>query len=388
MRALATLLAASAVLLLPGCSGCNEQQILPEDPIGTDDTPPDPHDIGSWLSMRKMPDGKPAIAYYDRTSGALAFAIGTVSGSDVTWATEEVDSYPDENGLNPGDSGKYASMVISPDGIVWVGYQDSTNGTLKYAERTPDGTWTTGLADVGGGSRSDAGYWASIALDASKNPVIAHYDNGQGTLRLARWNGASFTGAVLYEGEEYVPTDGSDTVAGDAGEYARILISSDGTEHIAFYDRAYGALRLATGGSSGYTFEIVDDSADVGQWPDLLESAGSVAIAYQDVTNEDLKLATGSPGAWTTEVLDAGATVGADAAIFAGSDGKPQVFYFDGVNNDMKLARRSGDAWTSELVTGTGVASGYHNETIDSGGTRYVACYDYTNRTIWFSALP
>ena len=392
MRAAVLLVVVFGTLLLEGCQSCTK--VMPEEevgPIGTD-TPPTPHDIGAWLSMKVTPDNRPAVAYYDRTSDALGFAIGTIAADgSVEWATEEVDSYPDENGLNPGDAGKYASMAIAADGTVWVAYQDTSNGSLKYAKRDKAGVWTDGLADAGGGPTPDAGYWASLALDSTGAPVVAHYDHGQGTLRVARWNGTAFTGAVAYTGTDYTPTDTAvEAVDGDAGEYARLVIAEDGTEYIAFYDRAWGALRLASGNASGYGVEIVDDTADVGQWPDMLVSGANVTIAYQDITNQDLKLAQGRPGsAWTLETLDAGDHVGADTALYVnGSD--PAVLYFDGANNDMKFVRKSGGAWAAETVVGAGLATGYHNETVTIEGVRYVACYDYTatNRTIWFSALP
>ncbi|MDP2312344.1 MAG: hypothetical protein Q8P41_05520 [Pseudomonadota bacterium] len=375
--------------VLPGCNGCTKEP-PPDDPgpIG-DDTPKDPHDVGSWLSMRAMPDGRPAVAFYDRTSGALAFAIGTVTDGSVTWAIEEVDSYPDENGLNPGDSGKYASMAIGSDGVAWVLYQDTSNGVLKYATRDTAGVWTIGNADTGGGPNYDSGYWASVALDPSGNPVAAHYDAAKGALRVARWNGTAFTAAAVYEGTDYTSTDTAvDSVSGNAGEYARIAIAADGTEYIAFYDRAWGALRLASGNVGGYSFELVDDTADVGQWPDLLVDGANLSIAYHDVTNQDLKLAQGrANGAWNVETVDSGDHVGADTAIYAnGSD--PGIVYFDGANNDMKVARKSGSAWALETVGSTGSAVGYHNETVTLGGAQYVASYDYTARTIWFSALP
>lgn len=386
MRAFALPLLALAAL--QGCNGCGSDQGIIPDPSVTDPVE-EAHDVGSWLSMGAMPDGRPAVAYYDRDSDALGFAIGTVTEDGATWASEKVDSYPDDNGLNPGDAGKYASMAIAADGVVWIAYQDSSNSYLKYAKRDTAGAWTTGVADVGGGSSSDAGYWATIALDPSGNPVAAHFDANQGTLRVTRWNGTAFTGGVAYQGTEYVPTDtATEAAPAAAGEYANIAIRSDGTEYIAFYDRAWGALRLATGGASGYTVEVVDDAGDVGQWPDILFDGTDTQIAYQDVTNQDLKLASGRPGGtWTTEIVDSGDHVGADSAIYAyGSD--PAIFYFDGANNDMKLARKSGGTWVLETVAGSTGALGYHNETVEIGGARYVACYDYTARGIWFSALP
>jgi hypothetical protein len=384
MRApLFTLGAFVTALVLQGCEGCNDNQIDPK----LDEEDVFTNDIGSWLSMALTPEGKPAIAYYDRTMGALGYAVGTVdSAGKVTWAREEVDSYPDDNGLNPGDAGRYASMKIAASGQVWIAYQDVSNGTLKYAHKG-DGVWEIGVADIGGGAKTDAGYWASLALDSAGNPVIAHFDQGKGNLRVARWNGTTFAGAIAAEGAEHTPDTGGETTPATVGEYANLTIASDGTEYIAYYDRAAGALMLASGKSGTYDTEVVDDSGDVGQWPSLVIDGVDTWIAYQDVGKQDLRVASGHPGSWDIEVVDEGDHIGADAALFV-DDAKPGVIYFDGFQNNMKLARSSGSSWTTEKLAGDAGAVGFHNETVKIGTTRYVACYDYTARSVFFATLP
>lgn len=384
MRApLLTVGALLTILALEGCEGCNDNQVAPK----TDEAPAFTNDVGSWLSMAVTPEGKPAIAYYDRTMGALGYAVGTIDkDGQVSWAREEVDSYPDENGLNPGDAGRYASMKITASGQVWIAYQDVGNGTLKYAHKG-DGVWDVGVADIGGGAKSDAGYWASLALDASDNPVVAHFDKGKGNLRVARWSGSAFAGAVVAEGEPRTPDTGGTEIPAAVGEYANLVIGSDGTEYIAYYDRAQGSLMLASGKGGTFDTEVVDASGDVGQWPAMLLDGGDLWIAYQDVANQDLRMAHGGSGGWSTELVDSGDHIGADAALFV-DGGKTGIVYFDGFQNDMKLARNTGDAWTAEKLTGDQGALGFHNETVKIGDVRYVACYDFTARSVFFAALP
>lgn len=387
MRLAALFIVSSGLLALQGCEGCTENNLT--DGSG-DEEKAFSNDAGSWLSMAVTPDAKPAVAYYDRTMDALGYAVGTVAtDGTVSWTREEVDSYPDDNGLNPGDQGKYASMAIAGDGQVWIGYQDTSNGTLKFAHKG-DGTWETGLADAGGGPSADAGYWASLAFDKGGAPIIAHFDNSKGNLRVARWGGSSFTGAVAAEGESFDPPDTAadpSLVDAQVGEYAKLYVGSDGTEYIAYYDRAYGALRLATGTGGSYTLTTVDDSGDVGQWPSIAMDGSTLWIAYQDVGNQDLKVAYGTPGDFTTETVDVGDHAGADSAIFVDS-GAVGILYFDGFNNDMKLARRRDGAWTTETVAGDQGALGYHNESVRIGDARYAGCYDFTARNVFFSALP
>jgi|AMFO01.1.fsa_nt_gi hypothetical protein len=365
----------------PGCGSCSDSNIVTPGQNTDSATPAFDHDWGSWLSAAVNPDGQPAVAYYDRTQGALGYAVGTIADDGtVTWTHEEVDGYPDDQGLDSGDRGQYASMAIATDGTVWISYYDKTNKALRYARRNTDGSWDTGLADTGGGAQPNAGEWTSLALDASGNPVVAHYDAGMGQLRVAHWDGSSFSGEVVDEGTDYTPADTGATVSANVGQYARLRIS-DGVEYIAYYDAAAGDLKLAHGTSGAYTVETVASDGDVGQWPDMLIDGGTVEIAYQDVGNQDLDYAVGTPGSWNVSVVDDGDHVGADTALFMNGT-YPAIVYFDGHDNNMKLARFDGQSWADDTVAGTDTALGFHNEVVTANGHHYAICYDYTDRGI------
>jgi hypothetical protein len=390
MRARALVgIAFAAPTVLQACEGCQETTVTPVQGAGDPEAWSD--DIGSWLSMAVSPDNQPAIAYYNRTQDALGYAVGTLGGDgSVTWVHEQVDSYPDENGLNPGDAGRYASLAFAGDGTPWIAYKDSSLGNLKYAHKV-DGAWKVGVADTSSKpGAADMGYWASLAIDSSGNPLIAHHDEAEGTLRVARWNGSAFAAAVVDEGQDFVPTDGTDPIPADVGEYAKLLVAGDGTEYIAYYDRAFGALRLARGAGGTFTTELVDGGAgtaatDVGQWPSMLLDGSTLHITYHDAKEQDLEHAYGAPGGFTLETIDDRAFVGADSALF--KDGGLGVLYQDATNNDVLVARQRDGAWALETVAGSEAALGFHNETVAIDGKRYAASYDFTNRTAWFAAL-
>ncbi len=373
-------------------AGCrSENNIITKDPDGGEDggdgsgevEEPFTNDWGQWLSLGVMSDGRPAAAYYDVTAGAAGFAIATVNADgSVSWDHEEPDGYPDAAGADPGDRGRYTSMAIGADGTVWMAYRDNGAKNLRYARRTPTGAWSNGVADVGGGTSSDCGMFSSIALDGSGNPVIAHYDLAEGTLRVARWSGSAFSGSVVDEG--VAPTDVEGAVA-DVGQFPRLLISNN-VEYISYFDVANGDLKLANGAGGSFTTEIVDASGNVGAWSDMKIQDGTIHLAYHDVGNEDLKYATGAPGGWTIEVVDNGQTVGADTALVMGGT-SPQILYHDGRNNDLRVAWRGSDAWSSDRVTGEQGALGFHNEVVSTSGVNWVGSYDYTARTLWFSKL-
>ena len=133
-------------LLWAGCS-CSDTNFTP-----LDNFPELENDHGSWLSMDTSPDGRIVVAFYDRSKGGLGFAIGKVlDDGTVGWRYEEVDGYPDADGLNPGDRGTFASMKVAPNGDVWVAYHDVSNGGLRVAQRTAGGWLEPELVDAGAG---------------------------------------------------------------------------------------------------------------------------------------------------------------------------------------------------------------------------------------------
>jgi hypothetical protein len=384
----------AGTLFVAGCQ-CNN------DPVTDDTSPPDAPpeaDRGQWLSMGVLADGSPVASYYDREKDALGVAFGSIDAGAATWRYEEVDGFQDASGIDTGDRGMYSSLAVAPGDVIWVVYYDAGNGNLRYARRhnsasgrnvEPGGVWTTGVADTGGGSRPDAGLWASMALDADGKPVVAHYDAGKQQLRVVRWDGESWGSQVVIEGQEYNPGDSGDpTKPADIGKFADLAIAADGTEYIAYYDDAWSRLMLAVGGAGGFEQYVVAESADVGQWPSLLVTDdGTVHIAYHDVANQDLAYAFGTPGSFTHGRVDEGELVGADTEIFMNGD-LLSILYFDGYNNDMKLATLANGTWTTATLAGDdGTGLGYHNELIVSNGTYFAGCYDYTNRSIWLGAI-
>jgi hypothetical protein len=144
------------------------------------------------------------------------------------------------------------------------------------------------------------------------------------------------------------------------------------------------------GGAGGYTTEVVDAGGEgggnVGQWTDIVVEGSSVHISYHDVTNQDLKYAVGAPGSWALTTVDSGDHVGADTALFL-QNGSPSIVYFDGRNNDAKVAWLASDVWQNRTVNDIPGALGFHNEVLSTNGRNYVACYDYTRRTVWFDTL-
>lgn len=366
--------------LLAGCQ-CHDNEFVA---VGA--PAPLENDFGSWLSMDAAPDGNLAVTYYDKTRGAIGFAVGKPQDSgEVWWYHEEVDGYPDAQGLNPGDRGKFTSMKVDQQtGDVWASYYDVTNGALRVAHRT-QGKWEEPVvADAGSGLHPDVGLWTSLALDADGHPVVAHHDADAGTLRISRFDGTAWTSAVAWTGQPY--TDENGTRPAKVGEFARLLIDGN-TEYIVFYDRGQQTLDLLEGFAGNYAHTTVYSDVDVGQWPSIAVSDGTVYIAFQDVAHQDLMLATReSGGAFSVQTVDDGDYRGADTEVFV-HEGTVEIVYFDGHENDMMLARQDGSGWILERLGGAGIAVGYHNEVVHTPHGWWVASYDFTDRDIFARPL-
>ncbi len=363
---------AAPALVTAGCS-CNQDYAFPE-PLAIQFAEPPP-DFGSYLSFGTAPDGRRiTMAYYDRVTTGLGFATGTPqSDGTIAWLHERVDGYPEDDGLDRGDRGRYASHVVAEDGTVWIAYQDSDNGTLKVARRLGPNQWESEMVDPGVGLvASGAGHWTSIGL-LHGQPIVAHYDAEGEVLRISRRGDSGWSSETAYDG-------------GDVGRYADLLVH-DGTVYVAFYNATNGNLELIEGTPGSWSHSEIDTPGDVGQWPDLLADGEDLWVAYHHVGDQDLRLARRTGGSWSIDVIDAGPYRGADTALFL-HEGRPQIVYFDGENANMMFASQRDDgSWELRVLGGNTAAVGFYNEVALVGGRIYAGSYDHTHRTLYTTEI-
>ncbi len=311
-------------------------------------------------------------------------------GDALSWTTEQVDGYPDNQGLDPGIRGEFCSMKITPAGQVWISYYDRNNGALRVSHRPSGSGWgEPELVDPGSGMVPNTGMFTSLALDEASNPVIAYHDENKGTLQVAHHDGTAWTVETAHTGEAFSGVDEAGEpleLEADVGEFANLYIDGN-TEYIAFYDRAHGDLHLLEGFAGSYTHTVVSTEGDVGQWPNIWTDGSTLLIAAHDVGNQDLVLFTRTGGgSFTKQIVDSGEYRGADSDVFM-KDGQAAVVYFDGHENNMMLATTDGSAWTLETLAGDDGALGFFNESVMVNDAIWVASYDYTNRQIWAKQL-
>jgi MYXO-CTERM domain-containing protein len=318
-------------------------------------------DVGRYTSIATSSTNEPIIAYYDKTHGALKFAIFGA----IRWHTYVVDSgtgVPDAGG---DDIGKWASMTVGPDGMpaiaysAWVEKGDSgePESQLRWAQATvpnptspsdwqitvvdkrlasdsgapatdmgaPDMAMGPDMADADAGAPpmmtepllpEGIALMASAARKADGSPGIAYYDRTRGNLRLVEWNASTnaWNPPVILDGED---ADGNDL--GDVGLYDSLTYDEEGTAHISYENASLDhlfyintATKMPEVVDDGYhpADEQTQDGIDspvwhlVGDSSSIRRLSGKLMIAYQDSTVLMLRVAVkGDDGKWQKQYV-------------------------------------------------------------------------------------
>ena len=149
---------------------------------------------GLFASLVALPDGRLAIAYYDREQRALMLAIETAAGSSAFDATA-LDAGPG------GDRGLWASAAVDAGGTIHVAYQDAQGDRLMYT------TWNGAPGSpevVDDGARPGdrphrVGAAAAIAL-VDGAPAIAYQDGLDADVYVATRAGAAWSTLAVATG--------------------------------------------------------------------------------------------------------------------------------------------------------------------------------------------
>ena len=263
--------------------------------------------------------------------------------------------------VNPG-IGEYTSAALDATGKPHIAYYDSIGRRLKLASF--DGaSWTVSVIDANVGT----GKFASLGIKPNGRKVIAYYDEARGRLKLAtEGTGSTWTLDIIDE-------------SANVGQYASLALRSDGYPIIAYYDETNKKLKLATMSASGTQIEVVDDSSDVGQYASLaLGSMDNPRIAYTDVTAGTLKLASWSGASWQFETVDSANGGASHSSLALKSDGNPAIAYHNGGTLDLKYAEKVGGTWQVTTVSSAGDVGKYASLSFDASNRPHVCYYDST----------
>lgn len=385
MRAtLSTLLGATLALSAsfgPGCAGCNEPVDEPDlTPAPDDDDTEAPQfDRGYYLDMALDSEGRPWLAYREAERGILQVARGAGDPAvfDTVW---DVDGVPDTSGPIPSggfQGGYYASIAIDSNNAPHVAHWNQEDGGLRYATLVGD-AWEAEDVEEG-----EVGQFTDIVL-VDGEPLISYYDYGSGALKVARKSSTGWQDEVVDAGDVGPDAEAAELDAPDVGLYTNLYVDGSGTVWLAYYDRANGDLKIASGGFGNWSIVgSYGSEVDVGAWPTLTSDGSGVFVAFQNLTSQTLWWASVG-GTISAEVVDEGAFTGADSSI-VWQDGNAVIMYQDSQNNDAKLAVQDGaGGWTLSTHMADG-AVGFHNSlAVDSSGRLAWSCFDHTRTDFVF----
>jgi len=365
----------------PGCAGCGEP--IDDGPDLTpapddDDTEAPQYNRGYYLDMALDSEDRPWLAFREAEFGYLQVARGTGDPAvfDTVW---DVDGQPDTSGPIPSggfQGGYYASIAIDDSNAPHVAHWNQEDGGLRYATLVGD-TWEAEDVETG-----EVGQFTDIIL-VDNLPFISYYDYGSGALRVARKTSTGWQSEEVDAGDVGADAVEAGLEAPDVGLYTNLFEDASGQIWLAYYDRANGDLKVARGGFGSWSVvATLGAGEDTGAWPTLTEGGGEVYVAFQNLTTHNLWW--GELSSVSAEAIDEGTFTGADSSI-VWVDGNAVIVYQDSQNNDAKIAIQDGaGGWTLSTHMADG-AVGFHNSVeVDSGGRLNWACFDHTRTDFVF----
>jgi uncharacterized repeat protein (TIGR01451 family) len=273
-----------------------------------------------------------------------------------TWQTEP---------LGGKNAGWYASIAVDAADGIHVSYYDIQNKDLKYA-RWIGSSWVIETVDNAG----DVGGWTSIALDSSGRPHISYYDFTNRCLKYARWTDSSWVIQTV-------------DPAWEVGKFSSLALDSNDRAHIAYWDERNNHLKYARWTGARWEIERVDTIGDVGKFCSLaLDGNDRAHISYYG--NWHLKYAKRASGGWIKEsIIRADISYGTSIAL--DRQGRPHIAYFDLRNADLMYAQWASSSWDIETIDSEGSVGWQPSIAVDNKGRARISYYDLTNSKVKYA---
>ena len=338
-------------------------------------------------------------AYFPRRismTAAMAVALAAVFLSTGTTEAANSITSPD----TAGDVGGWTSLALdgSPTHNPVVSYTDFMHGKLKVLHCDDPNCSGDESANISSPDTSGhwVGWYTSLVLDGSGNPVVSYYDGGYGDLRVLHCDDPKCSG------DESANITSPDT-GGDVGWYTSLALDGSPTHNpvVSYYDSSNKDLKVLhcddpkCSGDESANISSPDTSGHwVGQFTSLvLDGSGNPVVSYKDVTNgvkvlhcDDPKC-SGDESANITSPDTSGGEFWYTSLVLDGSPTHNPVvsYYHRWPNYDLKVLhcddpKCSGDesANISSPDTGGNVGA-YTSLALDGSGYPVVSYWDGTN---------
>ena len=268
------------------------------------------------------PQGRPNVAYHDHQADNFDQALG-----DLTYALRDGSQWAIAAAEDDGHDGWDSTIAIGADGVVRAAGVDPaqfnrTDGVEYYELR--DGTWT--ITAIGSGPIQYE-FNVSLAVSPDGLPAISYYNDRDGDLVFASFDGASWT-------IETVVSDG------DVGKFSSLAFDAAGQPHISFYDDlggSSGRVLYAVRDGDAWTVEQVGTLDEVEQGMLGTRRNSSLALDAQGVPHvafsdkSVIRYATRTDAGWEVEeIVTAGdRALGQLVSLALDGAGTPHLSFFE-----------------------------------------------------------
>ena len=323
---------------------------------------------GAHASIALGPDGLPCIGY--QTRGYYDAKIACRDGAG--WHIQDV--------YDEGQVGDHTTLAIDATGVLHLAFRDVSARKLRYARLQPNGAGYEILREII--DEDDIpGYEATLDLTSTGNPVVV-YRTFSGDVRIARRDATSSGPSTWSRFTVEVP-------AVRAYDLAFAIDGTD-TNRILVSDLDGRRLLLVSGGSAGWTTEVIADNGAL-RFPSIaIGEDNRVHMAYADVEAGDLRYAVARDGGgYAYEVAASDGTVGLHASIALSPTGVVGIAYLDSTRAALGVATRIGGHWTQQIVDGLEpgrTVGGYASLTYDTVGNPHVAYMDSSASALRYGA--
>ncbi|TAG03151.1 MAG: hypothetical protein EAZ43_07180 [Betaproteobacteria bacterium] len=276
--------------------------------------------------------------------------------------------------------GVATAIAVGSDALPVVAYYNETQGSVRVLKcgnaACTSGNTDSSLEAIG---PFDSNVSVAVAIAADNLPIVSYHHLLDSSLKVARCGNASCS-----SGNTITTVDNT---AGIVGRFSSVVIPSDGRPAISYTDSTNGAVKVVKCGnatcSNGNAFSVVD--AVSASFTSIAVSAdGFPVIAYRDNTNVRLKVAKCADANCTTSskfvVDDTTASVGSYPSIAVPADGRPIISYQDFTNRQLKVARCGNAACSASnvrtIIDAAGDGGWYSSIAIGPDGFAVVSYHD------------
>jgi len=236
--------------------------------------------ISYTCSLAIAPDGTKSMTWYQYMSRdrELFLHLKYASLQSGAWLAKTIDF--------DGETGKWNSLVLDPQGNPHIGYSSWRRGELRYASWNGK-TWSFETVDSRSHDDAQAGppcMAVSLALAIDGTPMISYFQDQ--TLKFARKQGNTWK----KNGIDVLSPMAS---AGWVALHSSLILDSTGAPHIIYGD--FGSLKHAFWDGKGWRVQVID-SGSAGQYKHsaaTIAPDGTIYVVFQDPSDDSLKSAVG-----------------------------------------------------------------------------------------------